>query len=136
MGRVRSDKRRYLRRLLWARIQGHPGIAAKELRASFGWNEPRVRNILHELKRDGFAYHTGWSSTSRWFVTDKKPECMWGLHPNSLANLEKVTLAERMENLRKAGKIPHKDKPLPVAIPGCELDRCWPVSMSCAQAVD
>ena len=127
--------RRYGQERIWVYIHNHPGVGSRKMREVFCISKSRMKNFLQGLRNGGNAYFVGKGTASRWYSTGKRPVCLWGTHPNSLANLEVMTLEDRLNNLRKIGRLPDKPKPveMPAANDSCELSRCWPVLMSSGQ---
>ena len=113
---------------IWRSLRAAPGSTSNELAARLQWSKGRTRNALQNLRRRGAARREGNGRHDRWFVVgNEAPAANWGLHPNSLRNLEH-TVEERMARLKKAGEVLGWDvspKPKPQRTAPHALDECW-----------
>lgn len=129
--------RRYLRAELWTYVRRHPGSRVVEIAQALKLKRRALSTTLCAMRRDGILRNEGRTHQSRWFISGPKPTCAWGLHVNSVAQLQKTPL-ERAALLRKAyiakGLDPDNIKPRKRRkarqyYTG-ELEACWRISQA------
>lgn len=76
--------KRFLQLEVWNYMRKHESVTSREVAELVG---PGALCVLMKLRNRGCAVKLGKAMHTRWRATDKAPECMWGLHPRSVANL-------------------------------------------------
>lgn len=121
----------------WNALKRNPGATVAQLAERLDWGKLKTSNALQNLRRRGLAKSEGTGRHNIWHVVGKKPpECMNGLNPRSIANLQ-ITREERMRRLRKAHEALGWSLDVPRQTMGPvfthELDRCWSQYKSCSK---
>ena len=121
-------RNRFILGRVWSLLRKHPGTTTNAMAERLVWSKQRMRNAMQNLRRAGYARSEGRGRNDIWFaVGNVAPEAKWGLHPNSLANLEH-TPEERDRRLKLAGEALGWDvspKQKVVRAPRHVLDACW-----------
>lgn len=117
---------------LWFYLKRNPGQHVREIAEGMGLSKRAVSSLLNRMKIEGHATRVGGSHQCKWWADGGvKPVSGYGLHPNSLANLQ-LSLEEKMRYLKLAyeargidpDRSQQKRPPKQCDYP-CTLDKYW-----------